>query len=136
MRLGLLRTWPRGHRRPAALWPGRAHVPSIRQLRSNERTSFLFASLWSILDKAEALDKGERELFAHALALPGNARWVICSPDLAAVKFAAAAGTGERVVSLEEVVNVAAARPGIPLRHHFTSVWLSTERTRAILRIR
>jgi hypothetical protein len=89
-----------------------------------------------LMAKAEALHQGERELFAHALALPRNASWLVCSPDLASVKFAVAAGIGERLVSLEEAVNAAGARPRIPLRNHFTSVWLSTERTKAILGIR
>jgi len=89
-----------------------------------------------LMDKAEALDQGELELFAHALARSGNEFWVMCSPDLASVKFAVAAGIGDRLISLEEIMNATGARPRIALRTHFTSAWLSTERTKAILGVR
>jgi hypothetical protein len=89
-----------------------------------------------LMDKAEALDPGELELFAHALALPSDDVWVICSPDLASVKFAVAAGIGERLISLEEAMNVVGTNARTPLRNHFTATWLSAERTKAMLGVR
>jgi hypothetical protein len=88
------------------------------------------------LDRAEALDRGELELFAHALTLSIEDVWVICSPDLASVKFAVTSGVGDRLVSLEEALEAAGARPNVQLRSHFTSRWLSKERTKAMLGIR
>lgn len=88
------------------------------------------------MDNSEALDPGELELFAHALTLRGDDVWVICSPDLASVKFAVTSGIGDRLISLEEAMDAAGARPRVPLRRHFTSSWLSTERTKVMLGIR
>jgi hypothetical protein len=72
-------------------------------------------------------------LFAHALALPEEAVWVVCSPDLASVRFAASAGVGDRLISLEEAAKAAGSKPRIALRNNFTAVWLSAERTKIAL---
>lgn len=89
-----------------------------------------------LMDRAEALDPGERDLFAHALTLSRDDLWVICSPDLASVRFAVAAGIGDRLVSLEEAIAAVGARPKLPLRGNFTTAWLTTERTKIMLKAR
>jgi hypothetical protein len=107
-----------------------ARITAIHPVHDADSASVL------LMDRSEALDRGELELFAHALALPAADVWVICSPDLASVKFAVAAGVGERLISLEEAMNVAGANPKAPLRYHFTTAWISSERPKAILGFR
>ena len=80
-----------------------------------------------------ALDAGERDLFAHALAREDAAAWRLCSPDLASIRFAVACEIGDQLASLEEVQEAVGARPSTPLRHHFTKEWLVRERTKARL---
>ena len=86
--------------------------------------------------ESSALDEGERNLFAHALALPASVDWRLCSPDLASVRFAVAAGVSDQLVSLEEVLQAADARPTERIRNHFTHDWLVRERTKAKLGLR
>lgn len=89
-----------------------------------------------LLHEASAgLDPGERDLFAYALRRPPDSLWTICSPDRASVRFAVAAGCGDRLVSLEEAIAAVGGRPTVPLRQHFTTAWLSAERTKAVLGI-
>lgn len=107
-----------------------ARISTIHSVAEKDVASVL------LMDRAEALDRGELELFAHAMTLSIDDVWVICSPDLASVRFAVTSGVGDHLVSLEETISAAGARPGVPLRSHFTSTWLSTERTKAMLGIR
>ena len=86
-----------------------------------------------LMERAEALHDGERDLFAHALALAEEEVWVVCSPDLASVKFAVAAGIGDRLISLEEAMKAVGAKAKPELRGNFTSAWLKAERANALL---
>lgn len=86
-------------------------------------------------DASSGLDPGERDLFAHALSLPADSQRMICSPDRASVRFAAAVECEDQLISLEETIGVVGARAAPPLRGHFTSRWLSVERTKARLGI-
>ena len=74
---------------------------------------------------ADALDAGERDLFAHALARGGA--WLASCADRAAVNVALTLGWEERVISLERLAQAAGSRSGF--RHHFTESWLSEVRT-------
>lgn len=84
---------------------------------------------------AAALDSGERDLLAHALArhASGDAVWLLSSPDRACVRAAVALNLGDHTVSLEELAQAAGARPAMRLKEHFTGRWLSAERTKALL---
>lgn len=104
-----------------------ARISTIHSVADTDVASVL------LMDRAEALDPGELELFAHAMTLPVDDVWVICSPDLASVKFAVKSGLGDHLISLEAAMDAAGARPRVPLRNHFTSAWLSTERTKVML---
>jgi len=89
-----------------------------------------------LYEGAAALDLGERDLFAYALSGRIEGLWAICSPDHASVRFAVARGCGNQLVSLQAAVDEVGARPNPSLRHHFTTAWLSTERTKAMLGVR
>jgi len=86
--------------------------------------------------KSSALDEGERDLFAHALARSEGEDWRLCSPDLASVRFAVEVGVSDQLVSFEEVLQATNARPAERIRNHFTSEWLVRERTKAKLGLR
>lgn len=83
---------------------------------------------------SSALDDGERDLFAHALHRPTD-DWLLCSPDLASVRFAVSEGIGDNLVSLEQILSAVDARPSSAIRNHFTTDWLVSERTKAKLGI-
>jgi hypothetical protein len=107
-----------------------SRISSVHSVSDTDVASVL------LMDRAEALDRGELELFAHAMTLSIDDVWVICSPDLASIKFAVTSGVGDRLISLEDAMDTAGARPMVSLRSHFTSKWLSTERTKVMLGIR
>lgn len=85
--------------------------------------------------QAAALDDGERDLMAHALSRVEPPGWLVCSPDLASIRFAVDAGCGDKLTSLEEIVHEIGGRPTHPLRRHFSARWLSGRRTDATLGI-
>jgi hypothetical protein len=74
---------------------------------------------------ADALDAGERHLFAHAHKRTDA--WIATCADRAAVRIAFALGWKERIYSLEVLSKPTGARPG--LKRHFTEDWLSEVRT-------
>ncbi len=88
-----------------------------------------------VMDHAEGLHNGERDLFAHALHRLQSDDWLVCSPDKASVRFAVAVGYGDQIISLEEAVRRVGARVPSDLRDHFTERWLATRRTEARLGI-
>lgn len=77
---------------------------------------------------ADGLDKGERELLAHALTRSDDFR--VCSCDKAAVRAAHTLGFLDRVVSLEIIADEVGARPNPGLHVQFTEKFLSDWRTR------
>ena len=81
------------------------------------------------LPMADELDAGERELFAHALSR--NDEWLACCADRAALKAAFTLGWMDRMVSLEQLANLAGAQPA--LKHHFGKRWLADVRTAFLL---
>jgi hypothetical protein len=79
---------------------------------------------------ADGLDAGEHDLLAHARAHITE-DWRMCSPDRAAIRAGVAIGMGDRLVSLEEVVEQVGARA--QLREQFRARWLRDFRTRVQL---
>jgi len=73
----------------------------------------------------DALDAGERHLFAHAHSRADD--WVVACADRAAVRIALKLGWETRCCSLEELVRPTGAKPA--LKQHFTEEWLSQVRT-------
>ena len=74
---------------------------------------------------ADALDAGERQLFAHAYKRTDG--WIVTCADRAAVRIALTLGWKGRIVSLEVLGKPTGAKPA--LKHHFTEDWLSQVRT-------
>ena|GEM_PF-1724727 len=107
-----------------------ARLTAVRDVSDAHRAAIL------LNDASAGLDPGERDLFAHALSLPADTAWALCSPDRASVRFAVAVDCEDQLISLEEAIGTVGARAAPPLRDHFTSRWLSVERTRARLGIR
>ncbi len=87
------------------------------------------ANLALNLQTADALDAGERDLFAHALVR--NDAWIASCADRAALKGAFALGWKDRMVSLESLARTAGIKPH--LKDHFLERWLSKERTAFLL---
>lgn len=75
--------------------------------------------------KINSIDAGERDLLAFCAAQPDAL--IITTGDQAAVMAACALGLGDRLVSLEELANMAGVKPDLP--RHFTKQWLSKLRT-------
>jgi hypothetical protein len=82
---------------------------------------------------ADGLDAGEHDLLAHARARLGE-DWRLCSPDKAAVRAAMVMGMGDRLVSLEQIVEDVGANAR--LRDQFRTKWLRDFRTRVQLGMR
>ena len=110
------------------LRPGYVTVDSTqltRLLAQHPVTDLERAQLAMKLPMADALDPGERDLFAHALGRTDD--WVLCCADRAAVNATFNLGWQERVVSLEKLAKAAGSRPA--LKAHFTEKWLAELRT-------
>lgn len=87
------------------------------------------AALALACSEADALDAGERHLFAHALSRADS--WVVACADRAAMRVALKLGWEGRCRSLEVLLGPTGAKP--ELRRHFTERWLSHVRTEYIL---
>jgi hypothetical protein len=83
------------------------------------------AQLALSLATADALDAGEKDLFAHALRR--RDAWLASCADRAAVNAALELGWEERIVALERLSQATGARSGF--KHQFTERWLSEVRT-------
>ena len=73
------------------------------------------------------LDDGERDLWAHAYSLKDD--WEAATADRAAVRVAILLGWGDRLVSLETLVNSGGIRLKKNLKTQYTSKWLVEWRT-------
>jgi hypothetical protein len=110
------------------LRPGYVTVDAAQLTKLSARhavTDLERAHLALTLPTSDALDSGERDLFAHALGRTGD--WTLCCADRAAVNAALALGWHERIVSLGKLVAAAGSRPD--LKDHFTEKWLAEVRT-------
>ncbi|MEQ8329908.1 MAG: hypothetical protein RH859_05515 [Longimicrobiales bacterium] len=103
-----------------------ARLDAVHPVSDEARARLLLAT------DASALDAGELDLYAHALGRP-DPDWRICSPDHASVRVGVSLTWADRLVSLEELIDVVGARPRPPLRRHFSASWLSVQRVKALL---
>ncbi len=87
--------------------------------------SMELAALALTCPDVDALDAGERHLFAHAHKRTDA--WIAACADRAAVRIALALGWKERICSLEVLSKPTGAKPA--LKQHFTEDWLSQVRT-------
>lgn len=110
------------------LRPGYVEVDRValkEKLVIHRVTSIELASHALTCPDADALDAGERHLFAHAHGRPDA--WIATCADRAAVRIAFALGWKERICSLEVLSKPTGAKP--TLKRHFTEDWLSQVRT-------
>ena len=71
-----------------------------------------------------ALDRGEESLWAHALGR--NDGWFLCGPDRASLRCGVRLGLGDRIVSLEvllERVGHRAREARVAPKRHYTRQW-------------
>lgn len=69
-----------------------------------------------------SLDDGERDLWVHALGRKDA--WILCGPDIASIKFGVARGYGDRLISLEALLEQMGVKARTPLQEHQTKAWL------------
>lgn len=93
------------------------------------------ATLAITYEGAEAMDNGERDLFAHALRRlkKGDEMWVLSSPDKSSVRAAVHLGWADRLHSLDAIISLLGTKPKPPLEQHYTDKWLSRHRTEYLL---
>ncbi len=113
----------RGYVRVTAAQLGRVVVRAVEPIG---RATFLLH-----YPEADALDAGERDLWAFALSLPGD--WEACCADKAAVRAAVRLGWGDRLRSLERLAERVGGRPAPALQPHFTERSLSAWRTQFLM---
>lgn len=106
---------------PAQLTMG---LSTVHKLTTSEAAALLL-----MLPNADALDAGERHLWAHALGR--SDAWLASCADRSALKAAFVLGWKDRFVSLEALAREAGARPDI--KQHFREHWLLEERTAFLL---
>lgn len=114
------------------LRPGYVEVDRValkEKLVIHRVTSIELASLALTCPDADALDAGERHLFAHAHGRPDA--WIATCADRAAVRIAFTLDWKERLYSLEVLSKPTGAKPA--LKRHFTEEWLSEVRTDFVL---
>ena len=68
-----------------------------------------------------ALDRGEESLWAHALERDDS--WVFCGPDKASLRCGIRLGYRDRIVSLQQLLDLVGYRANPRLRHHYTTQW-------------
>ncbi len=95
------------------------------KLTINRVESMEQAALALTCPDVDALDAGERHLFAHAHGR--SDAWIATCADRAAVRIALTLGWKERLCSLEVLSRPTGAKP--MLKRHFTEDWLSQVRT-------
>lgn len=93
---------------------------TIHRVESMEQAALAVAC-----PNVDALDAGERHLFAHAYSR--SDAWIATCADRAAVRIALTLGWKERLCSLEVLSKPTGAKPA--LKRHFTEDWLSEVRT-------
>ena len=87
--------------------------------------SLELAALALTCPDADALDAGERHLFAHVHKR--SDAWIATCADRAAVRIAFTLGWKERICSLKALSKPTGAKP--VLKRYFTEDWLSEVRT-------
>ena len=92
---------------------------------SDEQRAVVFA------DGGNALDPGERDLWAHALTRQDA--WILCGPDRTSMRFGFKMGMKDRLVSLAELLVKIRYKPKQDLRAHFEKAWLQQIKNQLIL---
>ena len=69
-----------------------------------------------------ALDRGEESLWAHALGREGS--WLLSGPDRASLRAGVRLGFRERLVSVEELLEIAGHRTTTRLKEAYTKKWM------------
>lgn len=103
------------------------------------RASLLGEHAVSVRQRAElavridgiALDRGEESLWAHALERDDG--WVICGPDRASLRCGIRLGYRDRIVSLQQLLDVVGYRANTTLRRHYTTRWQQAALTELLL---
>lgn len=84
-----------------------------------------------MLKGGAVLDKGERDLWAHALGR--NDTWILCGPDRASMRFGYEQKQRDRLVSLGSLLKEINFRPRQGLRAHFEEPWLDEMMRKLVL---
>lgn len=107
-----------------------ARIRTVHPVSAVERAAFAMT-----YEDARNMDRGERDLFAHAHARVsrGDAVWIVCSADRACVRAAVALGWHERMHCLATLAASVGASPNPPLLEQYRERWLSQARTRFLL---
>ena len=103
------------------------------------RNSFAVIHSVDELERAEllvqepgiALDKDEESLWAHALKR--NDGWKLCGPDMVSLRLGVGLGFGDRLVSLEQLLNDIGYRLRTSLRRNYTEKCFAERRAELIL---
>jgi hypothetical protein len=103
-----------------------------RLAATHDVTDLERARLALAYEHADALDDGERALFAHAIGRADDL-WLLCSPDKASIRAAVALACADQLVSLEVLARQAGVRPAPSLADHQSEARLSQWRTAALL---
>jgi hypothetical protein len=95
-------------------------MESLRRLPAHEVTDGERADLVTRTEGL-ALDKGERDLWSHAVGRTGS--WILCGPDRASLRAAVRLGLQDRLISLEALLEQAGlSTKNLPVEH--TASWL------------
>jgi hypothetical protein len=107
-----------------------SRIRAVHAVTAVERAAFAMA-----YEDARNMDRGERDLFAHAYGrvARGDAVWVVCSADKACVRAAVALGWHERMHCLAALAAAVGANPNPPLLEQYGERWLSQARTKFLL---
>ncbi|MDB4913761.1 MAG: hypothetical protein JWM95_1405 [Gemmatimonadetes bacterium] len=84
---------------------------------------------------ALSMDKGERDLYAHAVERTeqGDDVWLLSSADKASVRAAVTLRLEGHLRSLDALIRQLGARPVVPLRRHHEESWLASHRIEYLL---
>ena len=78
-----------------------------------------------------ALDRGEESLWSHALAREGG--WFLSGPDRASLRAGVRLGFRERLVSMEELLEVAGHRTRTRLKEAYTRRWMRDRMSQIVI---
>jgi hypothetical protein len=103
----------------------RARLAAVQRVTDGERAE-VFIRAPDI-----ALDRGERDLWGHAMRRAGA--WILCGPDIASLRFGVRLGFRDRLVSLERLLEDVGYRVIGSLRPNYTEKWLALTLSRLVI---
>ena len=104
----------------------RSGIHKIHAVSDVERINFA-----QDYENADALDAGERDLFAHMYGRTDD--WITSCADRGALRVALIMGWKDKIVSLENLIKNTGENPNPQLLHHYSEAWLSQVRTEYLL---